>query len=178
MNTDGALSNSVVIYRCLFTPPVDFYYCTFISHKKSMCVSVYRSALSFCRAWVSARLDCGGTDTDSWISMSESWSAWILRLASLDVGRPLEDSRVLVRRSRPSVSSCRRVFMLKKQDGHAGHSGKLAQWPRAQTLQRAPVIPGLQRHAPVRLSQPPDMVPERSQSHADTQTKNFSVTLY
>ncbi len=104
---------------------------------------------------------------DSCRRLRASISVRILRLASLEVGVPPDEISWFESRSRVSVSCCRRPFMLKKQDGHAGHSGKLAQWPRLQVSQRALVTPGLQRHAPVRLSQLPDSVPDASQSHAE-----------
>lgn len=68
--------------------------------------------------------------------------------------------------SRAKLRFCLWASRVKKQEGHVSQAGKESQCPRLQESQRAPVIPGRHKQAPVCLSQTSERVPSASHRHA------------
>lgn len=68
--------------------------------------------------------------------------------------------------SRAKLKFCLWASRVKKQEGHVSQAGKESQCPRLQESQRAPVMPGRHKQAPVCLSQPSGRVPSASHRHS------------
>lgn len=134
--------------------------CIFSAHAHLSLSSCDRVSSTF---WVTL----GGREMESWIR---------LRLVSRARTRVPKSPRSPVlpgrvgkceeRLSRARLKFCLWESRVKKQEGHALQVGKESQCPRLQELQRAPVIPGRHKQAPVFLSQPSGRVPTASHWHA------------